>query len=138
MTDISTFKTYLKVGDSETLNMKFSRRKASVLLTGVLIVGGLLSPLTHLVYMAASDMYAPMHGASHKTAHGEGYQDAHEGHDACPYLALFAVPLIGDLAQPVTSPTYDPVAETLLQHTTTQWQPAPSKSHLARGPPHNS
>ncbi|MXW32646.1 MAG: hypothetical protein F4Z62_06035 [Rhodothermaceae bacterium] len=118
--------------------MRFSRRKASVLLTCILVVGGLLAPLSHLVYMAASDMYTPVHGSGHKTTQGECYKDAHDGHAACPYLMLFAVPLIGDLAQPITSPAYDPVAEPLLHLSSIQRQPTFSQFHLARGPPHNS
>ena len=118
--------------------MRFPRRKASVLLTCILVVGSLIAPFSHLVYMAASDMYTPVHGVNHMSANGDCYADPHHGHAACPYLLLFAVPLIGDLAQPITSPAYDPVAEPLLRFSLIQWQPTFAGFHLSRGPPHNS
>ena len=117
--------------------MRVSRRKASAFLTCILVTGGLFAPLSHLVYMAANDMYVPMHGTSHHGhEHEECYQDVHHGHEHCPYLALFAVPLVGDMARPVTSPVYDPVAEPLLHPFSVQQQPGPPELHLARGPPH--
>ena len=119
--------------------MRFFRRKSPILLVCILVAGGLLAPLSHLVYMAASDMYVPVHGVAsgHKTTHGKCYQDAHDGHAACPYLMLFAVPLTGDLAQPTTSQAYDPIAETLFNLFSVPRQSTFSKFHLARGPPHS-
>lgn len=120
--------------------MRFPRQRASVLLACVLVIGGLLAPLSHLVYMAVGDMYTPLHGAmsTHKTVHSQCYESAHDRHAACPYLMLFAVPLTGDLAQPFAPPAYKPVAETLPSLSLAPQQTTFSKFHLARGPPCNS
>lgn len=119
--------------------MQLSRQVASLLLVGVLVSGGLLAPVTHLVYMEVSSAYAPMHAGSHETRHApvdEPYlQVAHEAHPACPYLALFATPLIGDLAQPLRSPTGDHSQAPLLEPSVVQWYSTLLYYHPVRGPP---
>ncbi len=118
--------------------MYFSRRVASVLLASVLVGGSLLAPLSHMIYMAADGMFAAGHHPTRTEASGACLHDAHEAHSACPYLALFAVPLTGDLAEPVTFPEKDQTAEPLLNPPSIQRPTTFLKFHSARGPPHNA
>ena len=108
------------------------------MLACTLFVGGVLAPLSHLVYMAVSDMYAPMHEAIDSEIHGACYKDIHDRHEACPYLTLFAAPLIGDLTQPVISLAYNPVVELLPNLPAIHRQLTFFQFHWIRGPPHNS
>lgn len=117
--------------------MQLTHRVASSFLVCVLVVGGIFAPLSHLVYMAATDMYMPLHGTTHADRYETCYKDVHDGHAACPYLTLFAVPLVGDLAQPITPPQYDPASEPLRILFSVQRPSTFLKFHLARGPPHH-
>ncbi len=88
--------------------------------------------------MAVTDMYTPVHGHTHSEVEGAYYQATHHDHASCPYLALFAVPLIGDIAQPTIAPDYFPAFESLLILSAVPHQQNVSKFHWARGPPPTS
>ena len=102
--------------------MHFRRHTITFLLLSALTLGGVVSPLAHLSYMALSAAYAPFpshaeHGqaAEHHAAalpsDGPAWQAPHDGHAACPYLELYGTPLPGVAAQSMDALSGDrPVA----------------------------
>ena len=127
--------------------MRFCRHTTALSLLGVLTLGGVISPLTHLIYMAVSDVYAPApshseHGhlsTDHATAALPSdhpyWQAPHEGHLSCPYVDLFATPLLGDTAQPVAARGGDHRAASLQECSQVSRCAALLFSYTVRGPP---
>ncbi len=129
--------------------MRFSRHTTVIILLGVLTLGGVVAPLTHLIYMAVSDVYAPpeAHAApahqshqahqSHHAHHTDQahWQAPHEGHIACPYLELFATPILGDTAQPTSALANDDRTAPLPESPQVTRRAALLFSYTVRGPP---
>ncbi len=69
--------------------------RIAVFLLATLVLGGVVAPTSHFVYMALSDAYVPMHHAAHGSADDEaaGLHPASAPHAFCTYAALFAHPL---------------------------------------------
>jgi len=93
--------------------MRRIRHILALCLLGAFVVGGVLGPTSHLLYMGISDAYAPM-----RTMHADGHaasmpshQEADPGPEGeaqlepepCLYLSLFKtlVLFVGQLAPPV-------------------------------------
>jgi hypothetical protein len=80
-------------------------------LLGAFVVGGVLGPTSHLLYMGLSDAYAPMrvmHATGHAASmpsHGEDgpESEAHFEPEPCQYLSLFKTLVLftAQLAPPV-------------------------------------
>lgn len=123
--------------------MRRCRRMQSLLLLGALVVGGVLAPLLHLGYMVASDRYAPFFahaGGHHETnahqfAAGAHFQSEHDGHAACPYLELFATPLVGNAEYSVSAAVAEAAVATRQEYAEQFSGAAPCFPRTARGPP---
>ncbi len=124
--------------------MHFFRHTIALLLLGALTLGGVLSPLAHLSYMAVSDAYAPVssHSGGHHGAHaaslpsdGPALQAPHEGHVSCPYMELYATPLLGVSAQPVAVLAADCPVATLQECARVSRRASLLFSYTVRGPP---
>lgn len=86
-------------------------RHIAVFLLATLVLGGVVAPTSHFVYMAASDAYVPMHHGTHAAPASDvptapGIHAAPAPHTFCTYAALFAHPLPSTLGTPaaVTAP----------------------------------
>jgi hypothetical protein len=86
------------------------RHTRALTLLSTIVVGGLLAPTSHLIYMYVGDSYAPeMQHSGHSAAthdavvaDGTFSTDIHSPVDDpyhCPYLVLFATSLIADLGE---------------------------------------
>lgn len=118
--------------------MRRNRQFAASVLLVVLTVGGLLAPLSHLVYMAVSDHYAPASAHAGRMAHANdhpGVQAPVVGHLSCPYLDLFATPLVGDTNTPLTVQGEATRVTVLRQAPYVIWHNTSTSPYEVRGPP---
>ena len=87
------------------------RRLKGLVLIVALLAGGVVAPVSHFVYMAASDAdMSEMHHGDHGTHSEEGLRLVNNDTDgvACTYAALFATQMAGDTppADHFVAPTY--------------------------------
>lgn len=112
-TSVVTFVTVASLLYMWKIRYMQHRRLKGAILSAVLLLGGVLSPLAHFVYMAAADAHAS-HGHTGSHAHHDATtEDASIGEAgsdavACTYAELFATQMAADTppATEVAAPSF--------------------------------
>ena len=122
------------------------RQTRVLTLLSTIVVVGLLAPTSHLIYMYFGDSYSSqMQHSAHfcitlevLSADGTGATNVHLPADQayhCPYLILFATPLLADLVDEDAESTHSSPVEVKHHFKDGPFNSASFTSHGVRGPP---